>query len=64
HGGSDEKLKDLIFLQGKPDPLGQLADSRAGVMSSLIGIAARKAIENGQPVKIDDLVKFPLTWGW
>ncbi|MCK5103489.1 MAG: Gfo/Idh/MocA family oxidoreductase [Cyclobacteriaceae bacterium] len=64
HGGSDEKLKDLIFLQGKPDPLGQLANSRAGVMSSLIGIAAGKAIENGQPVKIDDLVKFPLTWGW
>ncbi len=64
HGGSDEKLKDLIFLQGKPDPMGQLADSRAGVMSSLIGIAARQAIEKGQPVQIDDLVKFPLTWGW
>lgn len=64
HGGSDEKLKDLIFLQNEPDPLGQLADSRAGVMSSLIGIAARRSIENGQPVKIDDLVKFPLTWGW
>ncbi|MFC2123498.1 Gfo/Idh/MocA family protein [Bacteroidota bacterium] len=64
HGGSDEKLKDLIFIHGKPDPQGQLANSRAGVMSSLIGIAARKSIETGQSIKIDDLVKFPLTWGW
>jgi len=63
HGGSDDKLKDLIFLQNTPDPLGQHADSRAGVMSSLIGIAARKSIESGRPIRIDDLVDFPLTWG-
>ncbi len=64
HGGSDKKLKDLIFLPDQPDPLNQLADSRAGVMSSLIGIAARSSIETGQSVKIRDLIKFPLTWGW
>ncbi|MCK9639318.1 MAG: Gfo/Idh/MocA family oxidoreductase [Prolixibacteraceae bacterium] len=62
HGGADERLKDMIFLPGTPDPLGSKAGSRAGIMSSLIGIAARKSIETGQKVKIADLVTFPSTW--
>ncbi len=64
HGGSDQKLKDLILKPNQPDQLAQLAGSRAGVMSSLIGIAARKSIETGQRIKIADLVKFPLNWQW
>jgi hypothetical protein len=62
HGGADERLKDTIFLQGTPDPLGSKAGSRAGIMSSLIGIAARQSIETGQKVKIADLVTFPTAW--
>lgn len=64
HGGADKKLKDLIFLQNQPDTLSQLADSRAGVMSSLIGIAAYTSIEAGKPIRIDDLIEFPLVWDW
>ncbi len=64
HGGADKKIKDMIFLADQPDPLHQMADSRAGVMASLIGIAARESIEKGRPVKINDLVQFPLHWDW
>jgi len=62
HGGADDRLKDTIFLPGTPDPLGSKAGSHAGIMSSLIGIAARQSIETGQKVKIADLVTFPRTW--
>ena len=64
HGGSDDKLRDKIFLPDQPDELHQMADSRAGLMSSLIGIAAVKSIETGQQVHIHDLVNFPLEWKW
>lgn len=59
HGGADSSLHDLIF-RGLPkdDPLGLRADLRAGVMASLIGIAAYRSIERGgQTIKISDLVK-------
>ncbi len=49
----------MIFIPGTPDPLGSKAGSRAGIMSSLIGIAARQSIETGLKVKISDLVTFP-----
>jgi|SRR5665647_873589 len=62
HGGADERLKDTIFLPAAADPLGSKAGSRAGIMSSLIGIAARTSIESGQRVKIADLVTLPRTW--
>ena len=64
HGGSDDKLRDKIFLPDQPDELNQMADSRAGLMASLIGIAAVKSIETGQQVNISDLVNFPLEWKW
>jgi hypothetical protein len=62
HGGADERLKDTIFLPSTSDPLNSKAGSRAGIMSSLIGIAARQSIETGQKVKITDLVTFPNDW--
>jgi predicted dehydrogenase len=62
HGGADARLREMIFLPETPDPLGAKAGSRAGIMSSLIGIAARQSIETGQKVKISDLIVFPDNW--
>lgn len=64
HGGADVKLKDLLFKPGTPDPLGKAAGSRAGVMASLIGVAARQSIETGKRVKISELIQFPHSWSW
>jgi predicted dehydrogenase len=56
HGGGDDRLRDLIFRNvSVPDHL-RLPDSRAGALSCLTGIAARKSMDTGQPVKISDLV--------
>ena len=56
HGGGDVRLQDKIFRnQDAPDPLGHSAGSRDGAMSILIGIAARKSIEENRPVKISEL---------
>jgi predicted dehydrogenase len=62
HGGADNRLQEMIFVPETPDPLGSKAGSRAGILSSLIGIAARQSIEIGQKVKIADLVTFPNEW--
>jgi predicted dehydrogenase len=62
HGGADPHLRELMFRPGTKDEFNSRADSRAGIMSSLIGIAARQSIETGQKVKIADLVKFPKVW--
>jgi predicted dehydrogenase len=59
HGGGDTRLHDLVFRQvAAPDHL-RLPDSRAGAMSCLTGIAARKSIEEKRAVRIADLVKIP-----
>lgn len=56
HGGGDKILQDRIFRNpDAPDPLRHAAGTRDGAMSILIGIAARKSIESGKPVKIADL---------
>jgi hypothetical protein len=56
HGGGDARLQDKIFRnQDMPDPLLHAAGSRDGAMSILIGIAARKSIKEGRPVKISEL---------
>ena len=64
HGGSDGKLKDLLFKPNHPDPLNKRAGSHAGIMSSMVGIAARTSIETGQRVQISDLIDLPATWAW
>jgi hypothetical protein len=58
HGGGDDILRDMIFRPGTKvaDHL-KLPGSRAGAMSCLTGIAARKSVESGQPIKIADLYK-------
>ncbi len=62
HGGADKTLKDMLFLPEQKDPLGKMADSRAGVMASLVGIAARQSIETGKTIRIADLIDFPNEW--
>src|SRR5699024_10001343 len=57
HGGGDVRLQNQIFRDpNMADPLELSAGSRDGSMSILIGIAARKSIESGEPVRIEDLV--------
>ncbi|MEZ5039484.1 MAG: Gfo/Idh/MocA family oxidoreductase [Saprospiraceae bacterium] len=56
HGGGDARLHDKIFRNPEnPDPYKHSAGSRDGAMSCLIGIAARKSIESGHPVRIAEL---------
>ncbi len=56
HGGGDKRLHDKIFRNpDMADPYGRSAGIRDGVMSVLIGIAARKSIESGNPIKIGAL---------
>lgn len=57
HGGGDQLLKDKIFGGVTADPLNQTASVRDGALSILVGIAARKSCETGQPVKIESLTR-------
>jgi predicted dehydrogenase len=57
HGGADKILRDLVFRNTAVPAHLRLPGSRAGAMSCLTGIAARKSCDSGQPVKIGDLVK-------
>ena len=57
HWGADQVMQDRIFREPGPDPLGQAAGSRDGALSILIGIAARRSIEQERPFKIEELVK-------
>ena len=56
HGGGDKRLHDKIFkTPNETDLFERAAGSRDGVMSAIIGIAARKSIESRKPIKIADL---------
>jgi predicted dehydrogenase len=56
HGGGDSRLQDKIFRDpNMADPYKHAAGSRDGVMSAIIGIAARKSIEENRIVKIEEL---------
>ena len=56
HGGGDNRLLDRIFRNAAaPDPYGHAAGTRDGAMSCLIGIAARKSIDEHRPIRIEDL---------
>lgn len=57
HGGGDQRLRRMIFAGETADPLGQMAGSRAGAMSLLIGAAANLSIVSGKQVAIADLLK-------
>jgi predicted dehydrogenase len=57
HGGGDDVLRDLLFRGTTlPDHM-RLPGSRAGALACLTGIAARKSMDSGRPVRIADLVR-------
>ena len=57
HGGGDARLLSKIFLTpDENDQFDRSAGLRDGLMSIIIGIAARTSIENNKPVKIKDLI--------
>ena len=56
HGGGDQRLHAQIFEHpDTKDQYQRAAGLRDGAMSVLIGIAARKSIESGKPVRIESL---------
>jgi predicted dehydrogenase len=56
HGGGDTRMQDRIFRDPDgPDLYRQAAGVRDGSMAVLLGIAARKSVETGGPVRIADL---------
>ncbi|PHK98590.1 Gfo/Idh/MocA family oxidoreductase [Neolewinella marina] len=58
HGGGDRRMLDYLFVNpDAADPLGHMAGTEDGAYSVLIGVAARKSIEEGRTVRIDELVK-------
>ncbi len=61
HGGGDQVLHKLVFLRPEVPAHLRLPDSRAGAMSCLTGIAARKSVEEKRPVKIAELGVQPAT---
>jgi predicted dehydrogenase len=57
HGGGDKVMLDDIFLPNPPDDkYVRDSDERGGTASILVGIAANRCFETGQPVKVADLV--------
>jgi predicted dehydrogenase len=56
HGGGDKRMHDFLFkTPNAADPYRHTAGLKDGVMSILVGIAARKSIEQNKPIKIGDL---------
>ena len=47
--------QQIFRTPGRVDPYDRPAGVRDGAMSCLIGIAARKSIESGHPVRISEL---------
>ncbi len=58
HGGSDPLMRAALFRGCTADPLGQLADTRAGAMSLGIGAAANISMAEGRAVTIKELFNF------
>ena len=57
HGGSDEKIRKNLFIGCTEDPLGQMADTRAGMMSIGIGMAANVSMKENRRVCLDEFYK-------
>lgn len=58
HGGADEKLRNSLFRGNQKDPLGQMADLRAGLMSIGIGMAANISMAENRQVSLDEFYNF------
>ena len=59
HSGGDSRIRETIFRKPDLPPHMRLPDSRAGALSCLTGIAARRSVELKRPVQISELVKVP-----
>jgi predicted dehydrogenase len=59
HGGGDARIRDLIFRNTQMPSYMRLPGSRAGALSCLTGIAARRSVEQNRTIKISELVKLP-----
>ena len=61
HGGGDTMILDQIFLPDPPaDPFNRSATHVDGAASLLMGLAANRAIETGQAVDVDTLLRLPV----
>ncbi|QJD87581.1 Gfo/Idh/MocA family protein [Cohnella herbarum] len=58
HGGGDPALLNDIFGTPVEDRFNRAANHIDGARSILTGIAANRSIRTGQPIKVDELVKF------
>ncbi len=55
HGGADDQIRERLFRNKHlPDPLHQMADTRAGLMSIGIGMAANISMQEGRQVKLSE----------
>jgi len=59
HSGGDARIRDLIFKKTEVPAYMRLPDSRAGALSCLTGIAARKSVELKKPIRISELIDLP-----
>ena len=62
HGGADAGVLKQIFTPKDKyphDPLGRGASHWDGAAALLMGAAVNRSLQNGQPVRIDDLLKLP-----
>ena len=57
HGGGDKRMQTRLFKNPNDNPYTILAGTRDGAMSLLIGVAARKSIEQGRTIKISELTE-------
>lgn len=58
HGGADDQLRDRLFRNpNAPDPLGQMASVRAGMMSIGIGMAANLSMKEKRQVALSEFYK-------
>lgn len=57
HGGADPlMMRDLFVGPDKKDTTGMFATQMDGAMAVLLGVAARKSLKSGKPVRISDLL--------
>ncbi len=58
HGGGDDRLRQMLFVPGQPDPNDCMAGTRDACSSVLIGVAATRSMQSGGSwVRIADLLK-------
>jgi len=49
-------MRDLFVGPDKQDATGMFATQMDGAMAVLLGVAARKSLKSGKPVRISDLL--------